>query len=141
MPDTPNFSITYPCQDEAINSDHFRDFATDVEAAVSAVNVEAAAVLNTPYARIVVATANPAAAAETTMTFGVIPAGDIVNGITVNSGAGTMTIVTPGVYHASVQVSGNQATLTMTSQRISVFVNGVFLLTRKFRGFNPANAG
>ena len=141
MPDTPNFPITYPCAGVTISCDSFREFATDVEAAIATVDAEAAAALNLPYARIVFASANPAFGVETVMTFGLIPTGDFANGVTVNAGAGTMTIVTPGIYQASVQMFGNQSTLTMTSQRIGVFVNAVLQMVRKYRGTNPAGAG
>jgi hypothetical protein len=140
MPDTPNFAITYPCMDATINCDSFRELATDVESAFVVVDAEAAATLNLPYARIGAAQANPAFGVEAIMTYGIIPASDYVNGITVNSGAGTMTIVTPGVYQASAQNLGNQSTLTITSQRLAVYVNGVLQMARKYRGTNPATA-
>lgn len=140
MPDTSNYAITYPCLGESIECEDFFTLATDVESAFVTVDAEAANVLNLPYARVGSAVANPAFGVETVMTFGSIPASDYSSGITVNAGAGTMTIDTAGIYQASVQVSGNQSTLTITSQRIAVFVNGVFQMARKYRGTNPATS-
>lgn len=140
MPDTPNFGITYPCEDTLVDCDDFATLATDIESAIATVDAEASNVLNLPYGRVSSATANPAFGVEAIMTWGGSPTGDFANGVTLNAGAGTMTIVTPGIYQASAYNLGNQSTLTITSQRIAVYVNGIFQVARKYRGTNPATA-
>jgi hypothetical protein len=140
MPDTPNFAISYPCMSTAIVVSAFCDFATDVENAIATVDAEATAVLHTPYA-YAISESTAAAGAETTMIFTTFAAGITSSGITVNAAAGTFTIVTPGSYVAAVFVSANQATLTMTSQRVAVFVNGALQAVRKYRGTNPVTVG
>lgn len=140
MPSTPNFAITYPCLTPLISMPDFSAFATDVEAALAAVDAEAVTATHNPYA---FALGNVAAAfgVESILTYTGFPANSFNSGITFNAAAGTFTIVTPGLYSATAESSSNQSTLTMTSQRIAVFVNGVLFAVRKYRGTNPVTVG
>lgn len=140
MPDTPNFAITYPCLGSVMALADFSTFALDVEAALAAVDAEATAATHNPFA---FALGNVAAAlgVESVMTYTGFPANSFNSGITFNAAAGTFTIVTPGVYSATAELASNQSTLTMTSQRIAVFVNGVLFAVRKYRGTNPVTVG
>lgn len=139
MPDTPIYGITYPCLADDVTLADFATFASDVEAAIATVDAEAALTLRTPNAIQAASTAT-AVGVEAVMTFSVGPNSSTANGLTVNSGAGTVTVITPGVYKIGAFVSpGNQSTLTMTSQRIAIYINGVFYAARKYRGRNPAS--
>lgn len=139
MPDTPNFAITYPCENVPISCNDFAVLATDTEAAILSVNAEATAVLSDPAARARASTA-VALAVDTTLTYAAFPTTQFSSGITFNAAAGTFTIVTPGIYIASTAVDSNSSTLTMTSQRVSVVLNGVLYGARKYRGTNPITA-
>lgn len=137
MPITPNFSIAYPCEGSAITLADFANLATTTEAAVIAVLAEARAVTHTPNARAL-GTSAAAFGVEDTMIYTLVPTSVVSSGITVNAAAGTFTILTPGIYLATVRLGGNSSTLTMTSQRVATAVNGVNQTVRKYRGFNPA---
>lgn len=140
MPTSPNFNIDYPCLGPSIALSDFSELAFDTEAAIAAVDAEAAAALSKPAARGLGFT--PAAlGVDTTLTYSAFPAQAYSSGITLNAAAGTFTIIKPGIYLASAAVQGNQSTLTMTSQRISVVVNGVTNSVRKYRGTNPITVG
>lgn len=133
MPDTPNFAITYPCMGPTVDPAAFSEFAADVEAAIASVDAQAAGVVGLPYAFASLTTAT-AFGVEAIMTM----SNTSGSGITI--GASTYTIVTPGLYVAGATASNaNQSTLTYTSQRVAVYVNGVFFAACKWRGVNPAD--
>jgi hypothetical protein len=133
MPDTPNFAITYPCMGPTVAVADFQVYAADVEAALVAVDAEAQAVTHVPYAFATLAS-NPALGVETVMTM----SSTTSSGVTV--GASTFTAVTGGVYTFGAQLGGTTSTLTLTSQRLAVYVNGVFQVACKWRGSNPIDA-
>lgn len=137
MPDTPIYAITYPCESAPITVSDFSVFATDVEAALALTDTEATFVTHLPYFRGVGA-ATPAFAVETTTTYTAFPTTVASSGVTVNAAAGTVTIITPGIYLASLRVSTPESTLTVTSSRAAVAINGVNAAAKKFRGLNPA---
>ena len=128
----PNYDIDYPCLGTVIDPDAFNEFATDVEAALATVDAEVTALTRMPYAQASL-TSNTALGVEAAMTI-VSPSSE---GITV--GATTFTVITPGLYAIAASLGGNQSTLTMTSQRIAVAVNGVNVVAGKWRGSNPAD--
>lgn len=135
MPDTPNFAITYPCVGSAISASSFATFATDVETAIAAVDnqgygVGSIGVLNVSYA-FTTLSSNPAFGVETVMTFSNTTASDI------GFGASSFTASTPGPHTVSVLLSSPQSTLTITSQRVAIYVNGVLNTANKWRGSNP----
>lgn len=136
MPDSPNFAITYPCLGSAITLADFSTFATDVEAALARVDATAVAVTHNPYARLIGFTA-AAVGVETILDFTAFAALNLSSGFTVNNAAGTVTVITPGMYLAGLQISGDQSTLTMTSHRVALYVNGVLHSTRKYQGTFP----
>lgn len=136
MPSTPIYNIDYPCVGAPVTLADFFALATDTEAAITATYAEAAAVSSDPMARALGSTAAPLAV-DTILTYTAFPSQNRVSGITLNAAAGTFTIVTPGVYVAYAAVQGNQSTLTMTSQRVAVYLNGGFYAGRKYRGYNP----
>jgi hypothetical protein len=142
MPDTANFAITYPCEGPVISCNDFATLAADVEAALVTVDAEATVVTHRPQLKITADT-TAAVGVDTIMTFVTFSGATsyIVNGFTVNNAAGTITIITPGLYLIGIQVAANQSTLTMTSQRMGVYVNGVLNTVRKYRGNNPADVG
>lgn len=132
MPDTPNFAITYPCENTLISCNDFAVYATDVETALASVDAQALAVTQSPYAFANLTTAT-AVGVEAVMAMG------STSGSGVTIGATTFTIVTPGLYVANVNTGATQSTLTMTSQRVSVAVNGTNVVIGKWRGSNPAD--
>lgn len=135
MPDTPVYSITYPCEGSPVSVADFATFATDVEAAISTVSTVANGVTHRPYVRGNW-TSNAAVAVETIVVFSA--ASTSSTGITVNAAAGTATIGTAGIYRIGANLSnGTQSDTTMSSQRLSVFRNGVFYAGKRFRGRNP----
>jgi hypothetical protein len=136
MPDTPIYGITYPCEGAPIAVSDFYTFATDVEVAIGVVDAEATLVTHLPNARAA-GQVSPALGVEGTYLF-TIPTSIASSGITVAAGAGTMTIITPGIYLASVRQAVSESTLTITSSRVAVTVNGVNQVIKKFRGSNPA---
>lgn len=139
MPTTPNFAISYPCEGAPISPSDFFSFATTTEAALSAVAAEAAAVTTGMYAYVSANIPNPAVGVETIYTFSTSFAS---NGMTVNTGAGTITPTTSGICVVSANQSGApQSSLTISSQRIAVYNNGVFFAAKKFPGNNPADIG
>lgn len=137
MPLTPEFAIPYPCEGAAIAPADFSAFAFGVEAAITAVSAQATNVL-TRTSAYVAWTTNPAFAVETTVTFSTSAVHS--SNVTVNTGAGTMTIITPGAYLVTFTEISNQSSLTITSQRLSIAVNTVNQYIKKFQGTNPASA-
>lgn len=133
MPDTPNYAITYPCMGVPVTPADFNTFATDVEAALVAVDTKTRAVLNVPYAMANTAS-SPAFGVETIMTF----SGTSGSGITI--GASTFTALTAGLYAFGVNITEPNSTLTITSQRVAIYINGVFMSACKWRGTNPSDA-
>lgn len=140
MPTTTNYAIPYPCEGDVITPAVFLAYATGVEAAVANVDAVQAAVLHTPFF-MATPTAAAAVGVETTALFLAFTTSQASSGVTVNQAAGTVTIITPGLYQVSAQVAANQATLTMTSQRVAVAVNGINIVVRKYRGTNPVTVG
>jgi hypothetical protein len=137
MPTTPNFSIDYPCEGSSITLSDFSMLALDTETALAAANTTATFATHRPYVMGSWASANPTVAVETTAVFS---ANTSSSGITVNAAAGTATIVTPGIYMMGVTTSsGAQSSLTMTSQRASIFKNAAFFATKRYRGSNPTS--
>lgn len=136
MPMTPNFNIDYPCLGVPVTLADFAVFATETEAALAVVDAEAVAVTHNPYARLIGFTA-AAVGVETILDYTAFAATQLSSGVTVNNAAGTVTIITPGLYLAGLQISGDQSTLTMTSHRVALFVNGVLYATRKYQGTYP----
>lgn len=132
MPDTANFSITYPCEGTAITLSDFSTYANDVEAALAQIDTEATAVTHVPYAFAQLSTAT-AVGVEATMTF------SNTSGSGVTIGASTFTIITAGLYRANTITGATQSTLTITSQRQAIAVNGTNVVACKWRGNNPAD--
>lgn len=127
MPDTANFAITYPCMDEVVDCNDFAIFATDVEAAIAAVDAEGIAVTHTPYALQTTST-TPAVGVATTLVH-VASVNNFSSGVTV--AANTFTIITPGLYLANAQCNGVTSNTTLTSARVSILKNAV--LTNAFK--------
>lgn len=141
MPDTPVYAITYPCMGVPLTLADFSTFATDVEAALAIVDAEALAVTQIPHLKIN-GTVTTALSVEAVMLFTSTGATlYAVSGFTVNNAAGTITVITPGLYEITAQVDANQSTLTMTSQRAAIYINGVLHSARKYRAYNPVLAG
>lgn len=136
MPDTPIYGITFPCESAPVSVADFSTFATDVEAALVTTDAEARTVTHLPTAKAT-GSVNPAFGVETAYTYLLFPASVVSTGITLNAAAGTFTIITPGVYSASVRAVPIDSTLTVTSSRVAVTVNGTNVVSRKYRGFNP----
>lgn len=123
MPDTLNFAITYPCEGSAVSCSDFAVFATDVEAAVAAVDAEAVAATHLPYALQVTQT-TPAVGVATTLVF-VASAFNFSAGVTVAANA--FTALTAGLYLVNAQTNGVDSTLTLTSGRVSILKNAVLV--------------
>jgi hypothetical protein len=141
MPDTPIYGITYPCVTSPVNPADFEALAADTEAALAVLDAEATSVTHLPNARAF-GDALPAFGVEATLTYLTFPTLNTSAGITFNAAAGTFTIITPGIYSASVRNIGpGSGSLTITSQRIAVAVNGTNRVIRKYRGFNPPDPG
>lgn len=139
MPDSSNFAITYPCEGSAVNPVDFSVFAFDVESALSAVTAEGVAVVSDRMFHAIGTAAIAAAAADTTMTYTGFPASVKSSGVTVNTATGDITIVATAIYELWAFVNASAtSTLTITSQQIGIFVNGILYGTQKRRGFNPA---
>lgn len=136
MPDTPIYGITYPCEGSGITAADFATFANDVASAVAATDLEAIQVTNLPNA-VAFGQSNPAFGVETVYTYTAVPASNSTSGITLNPVTGVFTILTGGIYSASVRNLAIASTLTVTSHRIAVTVNGTNIVSRKYRGFNP----
>lgn len=136
MPDTPNYAISFPCEGNVITPAVFSDFALDIEAAIATVSTAGTAVTHTPMARASGITPNNPGV-ETVVT--TTAATSYASGITLNPAAGTFTIVKPGLYNAEGSVYQLQSSLTMTSQRLAVAVNGVNVVAKKYHGSNPAD--
>lgn len=135
MPDTPVYAITYPCLGPVIDVTDFLDFTNDVEAALLAVEAEATSdgsVTQVPYV-FAELTVNPAFSVETAMTM----SNTSSSGIAVVGS--TFVVITPGLYAIGGKLDSPQSTLTITSQRLAVYVNGVFYAANKWRGSNPAD--
>lgn len=141
MPSTPNFGITYPCEGSPIAVTDFSSFALSAEAAISTVSAEGAAVVADPVFHAIGVAAIAASGADTTMTYTGFVSSFKSSGFTVNTATGDITAVTTGIYElwALVNTSG-QATVSMTSQRIGIFINGTFYASQKRRAYNPAIA-
>lgn len=133
MPTTAS-GITFPCEGSPISVNDFATLALTTEAALVATNAAVANVVNLPHMRGNAATTT-AFGVEAIMTF---PGFSFTAGVTVNTGTGAITIIAPGNYVASVSAGANSSTLTITSQRVAVYVNGVFYVAQKSRGSNPA---
>lgn len=140
MPTTPIYGIQYPCESPSITLGDFQAFATTTEAAIALTDAEATAVTHNPNARGI-GSANPALGVDTVMTFTAFPGAFTQSGFTVNTAAGTFQPLTSGLYTVSVRMSSNQATLTMTSQRVAVNIGGVLVVATRNRGTNPASNG
>lgn len=140
MPNTPNFGITYPCMGSPISTADFVNFASTTETAISTVAAEATAVATGMYAYLPsINLPNPAVGVETILLFSATTAS---NGMTINTGAGTVTPTTSGICAMSLSLSSApQSSLTLTSQRIAIYVNGVLFAARKWPGNNPVNIG
>lgn len=135
MPDTPVYAITYPCLGPTISVTDFVTFATDVEDAIRVVEAEATfdgSVTQVPYG-FTELTANPAFGVETAMTM----SNTSSNGMSVIGS--TFVVITPGLYAIGGKLDSPTSTLTFTSQRLAVYVNGVFYAANKWRGSNPAD--
>lgn len=132
MPDTPVYAITYPCIGVPITTASFAAFATDVEAALIAVDAIATTVASAPYA-FAELTVNPAFGVETVMAL------SNSSSSTIAVLATSFSISTAGLYAINGKMDSPQSTLTFTSQRLAVYVNGVFQAATKWRGANPAD--
>lgn len=136
MPTTPNYAIDFPCEGSSVSLADFQMLAQDTENALVTVDATATGATHRPFAAGHWFSLNPAVGVETAALFTAITVSS--SNVTVNSATGTMTIVTPGIYRMGVATSGGaQSSLTMTSQRASIFKNGVFVLTKRYRGTNP----
>lgn len=148
MPTTPQFGIIYPCMSSVITSADFAALATSTETALDTVGFsvvpgtgEAYSVTHLPVGRGT-GTVTTLPGVEGTLTYTLVPASVVTGtGVTVNPGTGAFTFLNNGFYMASVAIGGNSATLTMTSQRVAVYVNGVLYAARRTRGTNPASTG
>lgn len=148
MPTTPQFGITYPCMSPVVAPSAFAAFATTTETALDAVGFsvvpgtgEAYSVTHLPTGRGI-GTATPLPGVEATLTYTVVPSSVVTGtGVTVNVATGTFNVLDNGFYMASATVGAASSTLTMTSLRVAVYVNGVLYAARKARGFNPSNTG
>lgn len=126
MPDTPIYGITYPCVGDVIDPADFATFAADVEAALVAVDAEATAVLQAPYARCNVVSAT-AQGVQTTLALTTFNS----RGIGVNPGAGTLTVPTAGLYFVSLVLQNVNQNPTMTSRQVTLRRNGVDIYLHK----------
>lgn len=121
MPTTPNFAIPYPCMGATFDCNAMGALALGTEAAIATVNAEATAVTHTPYAIQLTSTVVPVGVA-TTLAFAA-SAFNFSGGVTV--GAASFTILTPGLYLATVQSTSVDSNTTLTSGRLSVLKNAV----------------
>jgi hypothetical protein len=136
---TPNYAIPFPCEGEAITTASFSAWALGVENALIQADAAATAATHEPQANLS-AQSNTAVGVEGTLTFDAFGGTlNMSNGITINAAAGTATVVFPGLYNVMVSIPGNASTLTMTSQRMAVYVNGVLYAAKKLRGFTVAS--
>lgn len=148
MPTTPQFGIAYPCMSPTITPADFARLATTTEVALDAVGFsvltpgsgEAYNVTHVAWGRGLGGAA-PAPGAEGTFLFNVFPLNTTFGGgITIFPALGTFVVTAGGFYDASVSIGGNSSTLTMTSQRVAVYVNGNLYAAKKTRGSNPVSA-
>lgn len=148
MPVTPQFGITYPCMGVPVTLADFASHATTTETALDSVGFgavpgsgEAYAVTHLPVGRgIGAVTTLPGV--EGTLTYTLVPSSVVSGtGVTINVGTGAFNVLSSGFYMASATVGGAPgSTLTMTSQRIAVYVNANLYAAKKVRGSNPASA-
>lgn len=146
MPSTPQFSIDYPCMGPAINPTAFAELATSTEEALDRVGFsatpgggEAYAVTHLPTGRGL-GSVTTAFGVEATFNFLAVPSSVVTGtGVTINTVTGAFNFLFNGFYMASVNIGGSSSTLTMTSHRVAVYVNGVLYAARKTRGTNPAS--
>lgn len=146
MPTTPQFGITYPCMGVPVTAADFASLATTTDTALGAVGFgsvpgtgEAYTVTHLPTGRgLGAVTTLPGV--EGTLTYTLVPSSVVTGtGVTVNVGTGAFNVLSNGFYLASAVVGGaGDSTLTMTSQRIAVYVNANLYAAKKVRGFNPA---
>lgn len=147
MPSTPIYGITYPCLSPVISPTDFATLATTTEAALDTVGFsatpgggEAYAVTHTGWGRGLGAV-TPLVGVEGTFNFVGAPTSvTFGGGIVVFPASGNFTTITSGFYMASVSMGGISSTLTMTSNRVAVYVNGVLYAAKKTRGLNPVFA-
>lgn len=147
MPSTPQFGITYPCMSSTVDPAAFAELATTTETALEDVGFsvsapgtgEAYEVTHLPTGRGLGA-ATPLFGVETTLTYTFAPASVVTGtGVTINTGTGAFNFLYSGFYMASIAFGGNTSTLTMTSQRIAVYVNATLYTAVKTRGTNPSS--
>lgn len=138
MPTTPVYGIQFPCESPSVSLTDFQALATTTEAAIALIDAEAVAVTHNPNARGV-GTATPAFGVDTVLTYTASPTQLTSSGFTVNAAAGTFQPLVSGLYAVSVRVGSNQSTLTMTSQRVAVNINGSLTVATRGRGANPAS--
>lgn len=135
---TPNYAIPFPCAGDPLNPAAFQSLALGVDNALLQGDAAATAATHEAQANLS-GQANPAVGVEAIVTFDFLGGiFNLSNGITINAAAGTATVVFPGLYGVMMTSGGSQSTLTMTSQRMAVYVNGVLYAAKKLRGFNPA---
>lgn len=140
MPTTPIYGIQYPCLSPSISLADFSALATTTEAAIALTDAEVTAVTHNPNARGI-GFANPAFGVDTTMNFSTFSGFFTSSQFTVNLAAGTLQPLVSGLYLVSVRMAGNSSTLTMTSQRVAVNINGSLAVATRDRGTNPASTG
>lgn len=140
MPTTPIYSIQYPCESPSITLADFAAFATTTEAAIAATDAEAVAVTHNPNARGI-GIATPAFGVDTVLTYTAFAANFSSSQFTVNLAAGTLQPLVSGLYSVSIRTGGNFSTLTMTSQRTAMNINGSLVVATRDRGTNPASTG
>lgn len=144
MPSTPQFGITFPCLSPTVSPADFATLATTTETALDTVGFgsvpgtgEAYAVTHLPWGRGLGAVTTPFGA-EATFTYTAVPTSvTFGGGIVVFPASGNFVTTFTGFHMASVAIQGNSSTLTMTSQRVAVYVNGVLYAARKTRGDDP----
>lgn len=145
MPSTPIYGITYPCMSPVVAPSAFASLASTTELAIDATGFGTPLGTGEAYAVTHLATgrglgsAPPLPGVEATLTFLIVPSSVASNGVVVNNATGTFTVGNNGLYMSSVAIGGNSATLTMTSQRVAVYVNGVLYAAKKTRGTNPTS--
>jgi len=133
---TPVWGIRYPFQHEVENPIHFEQFADDVDAALDLLDVAGAAALGGAHVivqRTAAGAPTMAAAASSTLQFSTAGSGDEVPSTMWAVGSpANIVLPTPGLYLASLRMAQFSPVTTVTSQELTVFVNGVAAARRKY---------
>ena len=127
------WGIPYPCSGDTIDPSIFCDFSTAVDAALTTLAEQATFVQNRPNARA------DRTAPGNTFAVGVATNMQLDTETFDNDGmvnlvadSSAITIQTPGLYWATMQVGGMGPFTTWTTYRLAITQNGTSRISRKF---------